>query len=61
MTPNTAQDSITEQFTLSARHLYATDSFYGGQQVFPLDTIANTQMRAPRRGHRLFRPGIGPG
>ncbi len=47
VTPNTDQDSITEQFTLSARHLYAADNFYCGQQVFNLDTISNTQMRAP--------------
>ena len=47
VTASTDQDSLTEQFALSARHLYATDSLYSGQRVFSLDTVANTQMRAP--------------
>lgn len=39
--------TVTQQFALSVRHLYSTDSFYSGQKVFNLDTVANTQMCVP--------------
>ncbi|WP_093139570.1 xanthine dehydrogenase family protein molybdopterin-binding subunit [Pseudoxanthomonas sp. GM95] len=43
----TAHNSVPEQFTFPARHLYAADTMRLEQQVAEMDMLANTFMRAP--------------
>jgi xanthine dehydrogenase YagR molybdenum-binding subunit len=43
----TAHNSVPEQFTFPARHLYAAKSLFLSQQVIDLDMVANSFMRAP--------------
>lgn len=47
VTATTEHNDFPEQFSFAARHLYASKSFYIGQEVCYLDTVANTFMRAP--------------
>jgi len=47
ITATTEHNDFPEQFSFPARHLYASKSFYVGQKVCYLDTVANTFMRAP--------------
>ena len=47
ITATTGHNNFHEQFSFPVRHLYASKSFYIGQKVFDLDTVANTFMRAP--------------
>ena len=43
----TSHNSVPEQFTFPARHLYAANSMLLLQEVIDLDMVANTFMRAP--------------
>ncbi len=45
--PKTAHNTMPEQFSFPARHLYAAETFKIAQQVTDLDMLANTFMRAP--------------
>ena len=42
-----------------ARHLYAAENLFVGQNVVNLDTVANTWMRAPGESIGTFALGIG--
>lgn len=45
VTPDHAR--YAEQCTFPARHLYATENLFVGQQIVQLDVVPNTWMRAP--------------
>ncbi|MFN8661671.1 MAG: xanthine dehydrogenase family protein molybdopterin-binding subunit [Thermomicrobiales bacterium] len=46
-TATTNHARYPEQFSLTSRHLYASQNLHSGQEVVNLDTVANTWMRAP--------------
>ncbi|HZA74922.1 MAG TPA: xanthine dehydrogenase family protein molybdopterin-binding subunit, partial [Acidimicrobiales bacterium] len=46
-TATTTHARYPEQFSLTARHLWAAENMAIGQRVVNLDTVANTWMRAP--------------
>lgn len=46
-TASTVHANFPEPFSLTVRHLYATDHLWAGQKLLNLDTVANTFMRAP--------------
>lgn len=47
LTATTTHGRYAEQCTFPPRHLYASDTFFVGQKIVNLDTVANTWMRAP--------------
>ena len=47
LTATTLNGRYAEQCTFPPRHLYASPSFFIGQKIVYLDTVANTWMRAP--------------
>ena len=46
-TATTSHNNFAEPFSLTARHLYASDNLWVAQKILHLDTVANTFMRAP--------------
>ncbi len=48
------QDTYAEQFSLVARHMYASPNLHIAQKVVPLDRIQNTFMRAPGETPGMF-------
>jgi xanthine dehydrogenase YagR molybdenum-binding subunit len=52
----TAHNGLAEQFTRTARHVYATKSLKTGQLVADMDMLANTFMRAPGEAVGTFAP-----
>lgn len=47
LTATTLNGRYAEQATFPARHFYSSPSFFIGQKIIYLDTVANTWMRAP--------------
>lgn len=47
VTATTTDHKFPEQFSFPVRHLYGSESFYIGQKIMYLNTVANTFMRAP--------------
>lgn len=54
VTATTTHANYPEQFSLTPRHLYATQSLRVGQKIVNLDTVANTWMRAPGESIATF-------
>lgn len=53
-TATTAHANFPEQFSLTPRHLYASETMLACQKVINLDTVANTWMRAPGESIATF-------
>ncbi|WP_445501268.1 xanthine dehydrogenase family protein molybdopterin-binding subunit [Microvirga sp. G4-2] len=53
-TATTENARYPEQFSLTPRHLYASENMLIGQKVVNLDTVANTWMRAPGESIATF-------
>jgi xanthine dehydrogenase YagR molybdenum-binding subunit len=53
-TATTTHAKYPEQFSLTPRHLYASENMFIGQKIVNLDTVANTWMRAPGESIATF-------
>jgi xanthine dehydrogenase YagR molybdenum-binding subunit len=53
-TATTTHAKYPEHFSLTPRHLYASESMFIGQKIVNLDTVANTWMRAPGESIATF-------